>query len=146
VFVDAIASTYERTRNSWITESIREHGTLGAARADFQDYQRLDFEPDWWELAYTESGALAGVIRAKPDKCRSSPISPGMSLVVQERSKNSLFLGLTTRIGTFPVKFAVPHPHQGCDLAEFETPLRAAPARLRPPLSAGMRRQRRPPG
>jgi ribosomal protein S18 acetylase RimI-like enzyme len=64
MFVDAIASTYEGTRDSWITESIQEHGTLGAARADFQDYQRLDFEPDWWELAYTESGALAGVIMA----------------------------------------------------------------------------------
>lgn len=73
VFVDAIASTYERTRNSWITESIREHGTLGAARADFQDYQRLDFEPDWWELAYTESGALAGVIRAKPGQMQELP-------------------------------------------------------------------------
>ena len=61
-FVEAIASTYRGTRDSWLTLNIERHGTLAAARADFLDYQGLDHLPQWWELAYTEDGALAGVI------------------------------------------------------------------------------------
>jgi RimJ/RimL family protein N-acetyltransferase len=61
-FVEAIASTYEGTQDSWLTSNIEEHGMLGAARADFRDYQGLDYLPEWWELAYADDGALAGVI------------------------------------------------------------------------------------
>jgi ribosomal protein S18 acetylase RimI-like enzyme len=64
VFVDAIASTYQGTRDSWITQNIEEHGPLGAARADFADLQGMEHLPEWWELAYTDGGALAGVIMA----------------------------------------------------------------------------------
>lgn len=63
-FIEAIASAYEGTRDSWIRSSIEEHGVLGAARADFLDYQGLDHSPEWWELAYTDEGALAGVVMA----------------------------------------------------------------------------------
>jgi ribosomal protein S18 acetylase RimI-like enzyme len=63
-FVEAIASTYQGTRDSWITSNIEKHGMLGAAREDFLEYQGLDHLPGWWELAYTEDGALAGVIMA----------------------------------------------------------------------------------
>jgi hypothetical protein len=41
-FVEAIASTYQGTRDSWITRTIEERGTLGAARADFLEYQGMD--------------------------------------------------------------------------------------------------------
>jgi ribosomal protein S18 acetylase RimI-like enzyme len=61
-FVEAIAATYEGTRDSWLTSSIQEHGVLGAARADFRDYQGLEHAPAWWELVYTEDGALTGVV------------------------------------------------------------------------------------
>jgi ribosomal protein S18 acetylase RimI-like enzyme len=64
LFVEAVAATYEGTRDSWITRNVEEHGVLGAARADFLDYQGMEHLPDWWELAYTEDGALAGVIMA----------------------------------------------------------------------------------
>lgn len=63
-FVEAIASTYEGTRDSWLSRNIEERGLLGAARADFADYEGMDHLPEWWELAYTEDGALAGVIMA----------------------------------------------------------------------------------
>lgn len=63
-FVEAIASTYEGTRDSWINSLVAERGLLGAAQADFFDYQGLDHSPEWWELAYTEHGTLAGVILA----------------------------------------------------------------------------------
>jgi ribosomal protein S18 acetylase RimI-like enzyme len=63
-FVEAIAATYEGIRDSWITRGIEVNGTLGAARADFRDEQGLDYRPEWWELAYTADGTLAGVIMA----------------------------------------------------------------------------------
>jgi RimJ/RimL family protein N-acetyltransferase len=63
-FIEAIAATYEGIRDSWITERIKELGTLRAARADFRDEQSLDYRPEWWELAYTSEGTLAGVIMA----------------------------------------------------------------------------------
>jgi ribosomal protein S18 acetylase RimI-like enzyme len=63
-FVEAIASTYQGTQDSWITSNIEKHGMLGAAREDFVEYQGLDHLPQWWELAYTEDGTLAGVIMA----------------------------------------------------------------------------------
>jgi RimJ/RimL family protein N-acetyltransferase len=63
-FVAAMAATYEGTQDSWITRTIEERGTLGAARADFLDYQAMEHVPEWWELAYTDDEALAGVIMA----------------------------------------------------------------------------------
>jgi ribosomal protein S18 acetylase RimI-like enzyme len=63
-FVEAIASTYEGTRDSWINQTIDEHGAIGAARADFDEYREMEHLPEWWELAYTGDGELAGVIMA----------------------------------------------------------------------------------
>jgi ribosomal protein S18 acetylase RimI-like enzyme len=63
-FLDAFAGTYEGTRDSWITRMIEEHGIRGAAEQDFVDYLELDHQPEWWELAYTEDGELAGVVMA----------------------------------------------------------------------------------
>jgi ribosomal protein S18 acetylase RimI-like enzyme len=63
-FVAGMAATYEGTKDSWITRTIEERGTFGAARADFLDYQAMEHQPEWWELAYTDNGALAGVIMA----------------------------------------------------------------------------------
>jgi RimJ/RimL family protein N-acetyltransferase len=60
-FVDAIAATYQGTRDSWLVANIGERGLVGAARADFVDYQGLEHLPEWWEVAHTEEGALAGV-------------------------------------------------------------------------------------
>jgi ribosomal protein S18 acetylase RimI-like enzyme len=63
-FVAAMAATYEGTRDSWITRTIEERGTLGAAQSDFVEYQAMEHRPEWWELAYTDDGELAGVIMA----------------------------------------------------------------------------------
>jgi ribosomal protein S18 acetylase RimI-like enzyme len=63
-FVEAIASTYEGTRDSWLSRNVEERGLLGAARADYTDYQGMDYLPDWWELAYAEDGALVGAMMA----------------------------------------------------------------------------------
>ena len=63
-FVEALAATYDGTRDAWINRTVGEHGLLGAARADFVEYQGLDHLPEWWELAYDQDGALAGIVMA----------------------------------------------------------------------------------
>ena len=61
-FVDAIARTYAGTRDAWLARNVEELGPARAAREDFDDAKGLEYEPGWWELAYTEAGELAGVI------------------------------------------------------------------------------------
>jgi ribosomal protein S18 acetylase RimI-like enzyme len=63
-FVEAIASTYEGTLDSWLNQNIAQHGLNGAARTDFADLQGMDYRPEWWELAYEQDGSLAGVVMA----------------------------------------------------------------------------------
>ena len=82
-FVDALAATYEGTRDSWITRSIEEHGRLGAARADSSTTKGMEHLPEWWELAYTEHGALAGVIMAA--KNPSSAVIAYVGVVPEQR-------------------------------------------------------------
>jgi RimJ/RimL family protein N-acetyltransferase len=90
-FVEAIAATYEGTRDSWIGRSIAEHGLLGAAREDFDDYRDMEHEPEWWELAYTGDGALAGVIMAA--KNPSSAVVAYVGVVPGQRGR-----GLATEL------------------------------------------------
>jgi ribosomal protein S18 acetylase RimI-like enzyme len=63
-FVEAIASTYEGTLDSWLNQNIAQHGLNGAARTDFADLQGMDYRPEWWELAHEQDGSLAGVVMA----------------------------------------------------------------------------------
>jgi len=84
-FVDALASTYQGTRDSWITRSIEERGTLRAARADFLDYQGMDHLPEWWELAYADDGALAGVIMTARNP--SSAVIAYVGVIPEQRGR-----------------------------------------------------------
>jgi RimJ/RimL family protein N-acetyltransferase len=63
-FVETIAATFEGTPDTWLNENIAEHGLLGAAQEDFEQMKAMDHQPEWFELAYTEGGDLAGVIIA----------------------------------------------------------------------------------
>ncbi len=63
-FVDAITRTYAGTRDTWLARDVEELGPARTAREDFDDAQGLEYEPGWWELAYTDAGELAGVIMA----------------------------------------------------------------------------------
>src|SRR5262249_27350512 len=47
-----------------LSRHIEEQGLLQAASSDFLDYRAMDHLPDWWELAYTQDGTLAGVVMA----------------------------------------------------------------------------------
>jgi RimJ/RimL family protein N-acetyltransferase len=84
-FVEAIAATYEGTRDSWISQSIEELGALEAARTDFHELQGLEHEPAWWELGYTQDGALAGVVMGA--KNPSSAVVAYIGVVPAERGR-----------------------------------------------------------
>jgi RimJ/RimL family protein N-acetyltransferase len=84
-FVAAIATTYQGTRDSWIIRLVEEHGRLGAARADFLDYEGMEHLPEWWELAYTDEGALAGVIMAARNP--SSAVIAYVGVVPDQRGR-----------------------------------------------------------
>jgi ribosomal protein S18 acetylase RimI-like enzyme len=84
-FVEAMAATYEGTRDSWLLSLIEEHGQVGAARADFAEYQALDYLPDWWELAFTEGGALVGVVM--PARNPTSAVIAYVGVVPEQRGR-----------------------------------------------------------
>jgi ribosomal protein S18 acetylase RimI-like enzyme len=85
VFVEALAATYEGTRDSWLTRNIEERGLHDAARADFLDYRQMDHQPEWWELAYTDDGALAGVVMAARNP--SSAVVAYVGVVPEQRGR-----------------------------------------------------------
>src|SRR5262245_17822375 len=95
-FVEAIAATYEGTRDSWLSRNIEEHGLLGAARADFLDSQQMEYRPEWWELAYAGDGALAGVIMAARNP--GSAVVAYVGVVPQQRGRG--FAAELVRRGT----------------------------------------------
>jgi RimJ/RimL family protein N-acetyltransferase len=84
-FVEALAATYEGTRDAWINRTIEERGTLGAARADFVGYQGLEHLPEWWELAYTEDGKLAGLVM--PARNASVAVIAYVGVVPEQRGR-----------------------------------------------------------
>jgi ribosomal protein S18 acetylase RimI-like enzyme len=85
VFVEALALTYTGTRDSMLTRHIQRRGLLEAARSDFRDYQQMEYLPEWWELAYTEDGALAGVIMA--GRIPSSAVIGHVGVVPEQRGR-----------------------------------------------------------
>jgi ribosomal protein S18 acetylase RimI-like enzyme len=84
-FVEAIAATYEGTRDTWLTRNIEERGLDGAARADFLDYREMDHRPEWWELAYTDDGTLAGVVM--PAKNQTDAVVAYVGVVPGQRGR-----------------------------------------------------------
>jgi ribosomal protein S18 acetylase RimI-like enzyme len=84
-FVEALAATYEGTRDSILARHIEERGVLEAARSDFSDYQELNHLPEWWKLAYTEGGALAGVVMAARNP--SSAVIAYVGVVPSQRGR-----------------------------------------------------------
>jgi ribosomal protein S18 acetylase RimI-like enzyme len=86
VFVSAIASTYPGTPDSWLKRNIDGHGLRGAAQADFRlEQEGTDHPPEWWELAYTEDGELAGVIM--PARNPSAAVIAYVGVVPERRGR-----------------------------------------------------------
>ncbi|MGG4460448.1 GNAT family N-acetyltransferase [Brevibacillus porteri] len=61
-FVDAIMRVSQFTHDQQITEERLEKGPLAQAQEMFQDLQQMKYEPEWWQLAYTEKNELIGFL------------------------------------------------------------------------------------
>jgi ribosomal protein S18 acetylase RimI-like enzyme len=95
-FVEAFSATYEGTRDSMLGKAIRERGLLDAAQSDFREYQELEHRPEWWELAFTEDGALAGVIMGA--RIPGSAVIGHVGVVPEQRGRG--FAAQLVRRGT----------------------------------------------
>jgi RimJ/RimL family protein N-acetyltransferase len=84
-FVEAFAATYEGTRDAWINRTIEERGALSAARDDFLGYQGMEHLPEWWELAFTEDGKLAGLVM--PARNPSVAVIAYIGVVPEQRGR-----------------------------------------------------------
>lgn len=61
-FIDAILRVSSFTHDQQITEEREAKGALAQAQDMFVDLQQMSFEPDWWQLAYTQQQELIGLI------------------------------------------------------------------------------------
>jgi RimJ/RimL family protein N-acetyltransferase len=61
-FVEAMARVSEGTLDLEIREERRRLGAMRAAQEFFDDAQRVQHDPSWWRLAYTQNGELVGLV------------------------------------------------------------------------------------
>lgn len=68
-FVDAVARVSEGALDRDMSGEREKQGPREAAREFFEEEQDMEYEPGWWELAYTPDGGAGGTgdARQEPD-------------------------------------------------------------------------------
>ena len=61
-FLDALERVSAASLDRRTQDGRAELGAPQEARATFQDLQGMEYEPGWWQLAYTHEGALVGLV------------------------------------------------------------------------------------
>ncbi|MCK9918336.1 hypothetical protein MXD81_55360, partial [Microbacteriaceae bacterium K1510] len=61
-FIDAIARVSESTFDQRIREGREQNGSEAEANTMYRDLQQMEYEPDWWQLAYDSSEELVGLV------------------------------------------------------------------------------------
>ena len=61
-FINVVEQISEDSLDRRIGSEREQYGPSEAARREFDDLQGMDYEPLWWELAYTPSGELVGMV------------------------------------------------------------------------------------
>lgn len=61
-FIEVVEHISTGSLDRRIAAERDEYGALEAARREFNDLQGMDYKPDWWEVAYTPSGELVGMV------------------------------------------------------------------------------------
>jgi ribosomal protein S18 acetylase RimI-like enzyme len=82
-FVGALGRTLEGTLDRWLEYNRQCLGAEAAAREYIATAQELRHEPTWWHLAYTQDGALIGVIMASAND--GGPIVDYVGVVPEQR-------------------------------------------------------------
>jgi RimJ/RimL family protein N-acetyltransferase len=84
-FVRAFTASYLGTRDAMMSRHIAEQGLVDAARSDFAAYQELEYQPEWWELAYADNDALVGVVMAA--RLPSAAVLAYVGVVPEQRGR-----------------------------------------------------------
>ena len=61
-FIVAMEKVTEKTLDSYDEKDVKELGAEEAARTYFYGLKDIDFNEDWWKLAYEHNGEFAGLI------------------------------------------------------------------------------------
>ncbi|MEU6665929.1 GNAT family N-acetyltransferase [Streptomyces sp. NPDC046727] len=62
VFADAFQQVAEGSLDTTTRRAVARHGVAKAARDDLAGYRAMPGQRDWWRLAHTPDGALAGLV------------------------------------------------------------------------------------
>jgi ribosomal protein S18 acetylase RimI-like enzyme len=84
-FVAAIARVTDGTLDRRLRSDQERLGAAGAARALFELLRALEYEPGWWQLAYTSSGALAGL--SMPARAQGTAVIGYVGVVPEQRGR-----------------------------------------------------------
>lgn len=61
-YINAIMKVTENTLDTYDQMEVREMGAGEAAKSNFYGLKDIDYNEDWWKLAYEKGGDLAGLI------------------------------------------------------------------------------------
>jgi RimJ/RimL family protein N-acetyltransferase len=61
-FIAAIEQVSAQTFDQWIQQDRELYGPKQQARDFFADLQRMEYDPSWWQLAYTPQNELVGLV------------------------------------------------------------------------------------
>jgi RimJ/RimL family protein N-acetyltransferase len=61
-FIAAIEQVSALTFDQWIQQGRELYGPKQQARDLFEDLQRMEYDPTWWQLAYTPQNELVGLV------------------------------------------------------------------------------------
>lgn len=61
-FIDALIRISAQSLDRRTQHGREELGVENEARMTFNDLQRMEYDPAWWQLAYTSEGALVGLV------------------------------------------------------------------------------------
>lgn len=61
-FIDALSRVSASSLDQRVQHDRETMGAEGEARMTFEDLQQMEYEPAWWQLAYTTGGDLVGLV------------------------------------------------------------------------------------
>ncbi|BCM72797.1 hypothetical protein EASAB2608_08131 [Streptomyces sp. EAS-AB2608] len=98
VFLGAFREVAEGTLDTTTRRAVARHGVAQAARDDLEGYRDMPGDRDWWRLAYTPDGTLAGL--AVPSRNDQNFVVGYLGVVPSLRGRGYVdeLLAETTRI------------------------------------------------
>lgn len=84
-FINTIMRVSSNSLDRILQQQMEELGALTTARERFQTLKAFKYKPTWWQLAYTQDGAVAGLIM--PAENDGGPIIGYMGVIPEHRGQ-----------------------------------------------------------